>query len=462
MSRRQAFSQRRKILGYSQESFAVRVGVEFSTVGRWERGELTPQPWRRPRIANALQVPLEELEQLLALEESPMTRDAGARRSRTGDIVVVSGPSSSPRLVFWEASSLVREVLDQSEVDLTVFSRRTVLTTTAGLAGAAFAAALEPVLRPVLTASTPGHAFATAQLVDAEEIVGQLTRLHRRAGGLDVRMVAAQLNAFCRRLREAPQGTPETSRAFRVAAELAELVASMNWDDGLHDSAQRYFLLAVQLAHAANDRVLVAVVLAALARQCSDLGRPKDALEAVQLAQYLTRREATPRLRALLATREGWAHAQQGDAKAFQRCVTAAQDHHAEGVDEDDSHASIIGLDDAELAGVVGARYRDLAAHDVRHARTAQEYIDTALRLRPSDHLRTRTFDLIGLARTHVISREPDRAAELIAEVLPPIPTLAHGRVGRKLREFHREAAVFDDVPAVHDVRQAVIELTTS
>ncbi|MBB5922157.1 tetratricopeptide (TPR) repeat protein [Actinoalloteichus hoggarensis] len=297
--------------------------------------------------------------------------------------------------------------------------------------------------------------------MDAEEIVTQLTRLHRRASGLDGRMVAAQLSAFCRRLHEAPQGTPETSRAFRIAAELAELVASLNWDAGLHDSAQRYFLHAVQLAHAGSDRVLVAVVLAALARQCSDLGRPNDALEAVQLAQYLTRREATPRLRALLATREGWAHAQKGDVKAFQRCVTAAQDHHAEGPNENDSHASIVGLDNAELAGVIGARYRDLAAHDVRHARTAQDYIGTALRLRPADHLRTRMFDLIGLARTHVISREPDRAAELIAEALPSAPTLAHGRVGRKLREFHREAVVFDDVPAVHDVRQAVMELTT-
>ncbi|MGH3621976.1 MAG: helix-turn-helix domain-containing protein [Sciscionella sp.] len=52
-------------MGFTQEGLAAAVGVEFSTVGRWERGALTPQPWRRPRIATALDVSLDELDALL-------------------------------------------------------------------------------------------------------------------------------------------------------------------------------------------------------------------------------------------------------------------------------------------------------------------------------------------------------------------------------------------------------------
>ncbi|GAA3863277.1 hypothetical protein GCM10022243_32250 [Saccharothrix violaceirubra] len=64
-AKREAFAARRGAMGFTQESLAEAVGVEFSTVGRWERGVLTPQPWRRPRLARVLKVSLEELDDLL-------------------------------------------------------------------------------------------------------------------------------------------------------------------------------------------------------------------------------------------------------------------------------------------------------------------------------------------------------------------------------------------------------------
>jgi len=36
------------------------MGVELTTVGRWERGETWPQAWCRPKLADARQVSLEE------------------------------------------------------------------------------------------------------------------------------------------------------------------------------------------------------------------------------------------------------------------------------------------------------------------------------------------------------------------------------------------------------------------
>jgi DNA-binding XRE family transcriptional regulator len=38
----------RHAAGYTQVSFAEKVGVDRTTVGRWERGVQSPQPWQRP------------------------------------------------------------------------------------------------------------------------------------------------------------------------------------------------------------------------------------------------------------------------------------------------------------------------------------------------------------------------------------------------------------------------------
>jgi len=161
--------------------------------------------------------------------------------------------------------------------------------------------------------------------------------------------------------------------------------------------------------------------------------------------------------------REAWAYALQGDTRAFRRAVGLAEDYHSDGVRELDLRTpSTRSLDDAELAGVIGARYRDLARHDPRHARTAQDYIGRALERRPADRTRNRVFDLVGLARAHLITREPDRAAELIHQALPAAATWTSGRVGARLRDFHREAAVFAAVTEVRDARDAIAELVAA
>ncbi|MFJ9521058.1 helix-turn-helix transcriptional regulator [Kitasatospora sp. NPDC101801] len=64
--RRENFVQRRKSLGFSQESFAQAVGVDRSTVGRWENGETEPQPWHRHAISRELRVSAIQVDILIA------------------------------------------------------------------------------------------------------------------------------------------------------------------------------------------------------------------------------------------------------------------------------------------------------------------------------------------------------------------------------------------------------------
>lgn len=64
-TRRVRLVKRRKTAGYTQEALAQVLGVERSTVVRWESGETEPQPWMRPRLARALKITSDELRLML-------------------------------------------------------------------------------------------------------------------------------------------------------------------------------------------------------------------------------------------------------------------------------------------------------------------------------------------------------------------------------------------------------------
>lgn len=64
--RRHRLAERRKAVGLTQERLAEIMGVDRSTVVRWERADTAPQPWHRPRLARALKVAADELSDLLA------------------------------------------------------------------------------------------------------------------------------------------------------------------------------------------------------------------------------------------------------------------------------------------------------------------------------------------------------------------------------------------------------------
>ncbi|RBM18641.1 XRE family transcriptional regulator [Prauserella sp. PE36] len=75
----------RHAAGYTQETFADKLGVDRTTVGRWERGVQSPQPWQRPDLATALNISLDHLDDLLRRTK---------RRSNTS--VALESPNHEP------------------------------------------------------------------------------------------------------------------------------------------------------------------------------------------------------------------------------------------------------------------------------------------------------------------------------------------------------------------------------
>jgi tetratricopeptide (TPR) repeat protein/transcriptional regulator with XRE-family HTH domain len=71
LAKRKRLAARRKALGLTQEDLAGLIGVERSTVVRWERGDTEPQPWIRARLAKALRVSADRIEELLTSDAAP-------------------------------------------------------------------------------------------------------------------------------------------------------------------------------------------------------------------------------------------------------------------------------------------------------------------------------------------------------------------------------------------------------
>lgn len=92
--RRRTLAERRKTVGHTQEQLAHLLGVERTTVGRWEAGATDPLPWFRPKLARVLAISVDELHDLLVKDETTEAERPGARR-RAGELLSVDAADES-------------------------------------------------------------------------------------------------------------------------------------------------------------------------------------------------------------------------------------------------------------------------------------------------------------------------------------------------------------------------------
>ena len=87
MARRRRLAERRKALGYSQEVLAEKLGIDRTTVGRWERGETDPYPHIRPQLCRILKVAADELRALLEPEPEAVSHALHVAPALTSRVV---------------------------------------------------------------------------------------------------------------------------------------------------------------------------------------------------------------------------------------------------------------------------------------------------------------------------------------------------------------------------------------
>lgn len=374
---------------------------------------------------------------------------------------VPAGSSAASRGVLhstsgtWTLVDIVNDAASVAESEL--ISRRDALRL-AAVGGTALLGPLAGWAEPLASGplSTRSGVFSVSEVEGLEHLVAAFREWRSAGAGLGRTAVVGQLADVAERLRSAPSG-PLTDRVFVAGAELAKIAGSMAFDAGAHRAAQHHYVTAARMAKAGGNISFGAVALAALARQSFDLSAADDGLEIVHLAQRGTRSTGTPRLRAMLATREAWAHAQLGDVRRFQYAAGEAEEAHATGTASDEPRW-LRGFDGAELVGTIGARYRDLARHDAQQATGAVDYLSRALQMRDPARARNRAFDLVALGRAQLITGEPEQSAANVQDALLHVDPHRPTRLHRKLAEWHGEAEPFAAVAPVADVRDRVTD----
>lgn len=231
-AKRHAMAERREIVGHTQETLVEFVGVELTTVGRWERGETSPQPWSRPKLAEALVVSVEQLDTMLA-EGQPV---AGGSR----DPDAADEPEQDPVLIAaWSHRGTVEVATVLSGSDDRV-KRRVV----GSLTGCALTAPAHQWLmrEPEPLVSGLAGRRVSAELVD--RLPGMLAELRARddvAGGGDVLPLAQYHFGWVTGLLNRASYSDAIGRKLhRALAELGHLVGWACNDTGQDGLAQRY------------------------------------------------------------------------------------------------------------------------------------------------------------------------------------------------------------------------------
>ncbi|MFF0451246.1 hypothetical protein ACFYT4_33545 [Streptomyces sp. NPDC004609] len=408
------------------------------------------------RIADGLRIP----GHLLGLAPRPWEKQEQTQPPELPD----RRPAAAD--IPWRPDATVDLAADLTRSDL-VMDRRALTLALAGAAvtGAALLDSLEGWLQPAAVLPPPARRGRLGMReIDELETTARAFRQwdHRYGGGLRRKAVLGQLAEIAGALDEHQAPDIET-RLYRIMAQLAGTAATMAWDSGLHHRAQEYYRLALRAAHAGDDQVFGANVLAGMARQMLYRDRPDDALQLIQLAQEGARDVIGPRVRAMLHTREAWAYAAQGRTAGFHRATARAAEALAEAGTGEDEPYWIAYFDEAELAGVTGGRLLDLARQDPRrYADRAANEIRTALSSRGTEAGRSHALDRIGLAECRFLAGDIAGGAEDTHRAVAAARLTQSGRVRAQLGQLYPYTVGHSASRPVRDARDSIRDLLSN
>jgi transcriptional regulator with XRE-family HTH domain len=261
------------------------------------------------------------------------------------------------------------------------------------------------------------------------------TQLDDRYGGGHAREALIQyLSADAERLLNG-RYTDNVGRAlFSATSEATLLGAWMSYDSAPGSSlAQRYFIQALALAQAGDDRLLGASVLDAMSHQATYTGRFREAASLARAAMSGTRGIATPTLTAHFHTMEARALARLGDPKGCDRSLAEAV-REFERRNPDDDPEWIRYFDESELSAEFGHCLRDLG----RAADAAQYASRSLVAVDETTFMRSDFFAMMVLADAYLDAGEREHACSVALKALTAGEPIRSARCVKYVREFHQ------------------------
>jgi DNA-binding XRE family transcriptional regulator len=405
--RRQRLANARKVAGFSQERLAEAIGVERTTVMRWEQGRTCPQPWARPQLARALGLADAALSELLF---------AGA--DDLGITTSVAGPTVE------EVEALLR---------------RDFMGAVAGLA----------LSLPTSTKPTVGRQLGRQDTAQLLERTARLRRLDDVLGGADTyRLYATQLAATTALANDASCGSSTGRALMAVVAEQAQLAGWAAFDAGMQREARQHYETSLTAAQEAQHAALAGNAFAFLAYQTVSTTEPDvdTALTSYETAE----RDASPRVRTLLLDRLAWTYAVAGRAHDTERALARAQEalHASDGRPEPDW---VFWVDDTELQIMAGRCWTEL-----HRPLRAVPLLEDVLARYEDIHARDKALYLTWLATAYLDAGEPEQAAAVTGRAVDLAAGVGSVRPAARMATVLHRLQPYQAMPSVADLLERV------
>jgi transcriptional regulator with XRE-family HTH domain len=296
--------------------------------------------------------------------------------------------------------------------------------------------------RPPEAENAKGVSVGAADVDRFRATVELFKQLDDRFGGGHAReSLVLYLSADAERLLQGHYTETVGRVLFSAVSEATLLAAWMSYDSSPGNSlAQRYFIQALALAHAGDDRLLGASILDAMSHQATYSGRFAEAANLARAAMAGTRGIATPTLTAHFHTMEARALARLGDAKGCDRSLADAVREFERRNPENDP-AWIQYFDESEMSAELGHCLRDLG----RPAAAAEQASRSLAAVDQTTFARSDFFAMMVLADAHLASGELQLACTVALRALAAGEQIRSARCVRYLRDFRQRLGAADN-----------------
>jgi hypothetical protein len=278
---------------------------------------------------------------------------------------------------------------------------------------------------------TRGVRVALSDVQRFRATVDVFARLDDRFGGGHARQALIQyLRTDGDRMLSGSYSDVLGRELFAAVGEATLLAAWMTYDSAPASAlAQGYFVQALALAQAGDDRLLGASILDAMSHQATFTGRFTEAASLARAARAGTRGIAMPTLTAHFHTMEARALARLGDAKACGHALSEAT-REFERADPDNEPEWIRYFNESELSAEFGHCMRDLGRADdaIQHAANG---LGTSGEFTRSDF-----FVSVVLADAHLAAGDIEQACTVVLHALTAGEQIRSARCVSYLREF--------------------------
>lgn len=353
-------------------------------------GETSPQPCFRPKLADALEVSVEQLDTMLA-EGQPVDRADGVLPSDVADGPVDDPEQDRVLSAPWSHRGTVEAAVVLKGGDRPVQRRHFVFLTGATLTVPAHQWLIQEP--GPLVAGLAGRRVSVELADRFIAMIGELRAMDDVAGGGTVLSLAEQQFGMVADLLDQASYDEPTGRKLHTAlAELGQLCGWCGYDAGQPGLAQRYYIAGLRAAHSADDRPLGAHILGSMAYLTAREGQPAEAVTLIETAVVGVRGRETASLLAQLYSKQAYALATMGDTSRCNAAISKARTE-VERLNRDDDPPWLYWVSPAEITAGAGRCLQKLGQAD-----QAAAMLDEGIALFDKSFVRDRTNYLIHLA----------------------------------------------------------------